>query len=140
MTVTLTPPSLGQVEIQVKARGKNVEIEMKSESDQARMTIEGGMEELKASLQSQDLNLSRMEVQVTREIDPSFMDSQFGSFANQQGTQEQGSRASWREDSTANRNSNRSASQRMAQVASVSTPQTAARAVRSGSSRLDIQI
>jgi len=80
MTVSLTPPDLGQVEIQVVTKGKNVEIKVKSDNDFAKMAIEGQVADLQQSLQNQDLNLSKIEVQVTREMSPSFMENQFAGF------------------------------------------------------------
>ena len=64
MTVTLTPPHLGQVEIQVTTRGKKVEIEMKSQSDLAKSVIESKLGDLKQSLQGHDLHLTKVEVNV----------------------------------------------------------------------------
>jgi hypothetical protein len=80
MTVFLTPPDLGQVEIQVVTKGKNVEVKVKSDNDFAKMAIEGQVADLQQSLQNQDLNLSKIEVQVTREMSPSFMENQFAGF------------------------------------------------------------
>jgi flagellar hook-length control protein FliK len=68
MTVTLSPAHLGQVEIQVTTRGKKVEIEMKSQSDLAKSVIESRLSDLKQSLHGQDLHLSKVEVQVGREV------------------------------------------------------------------------
>ena len=55
MTVSLNPPDLGQVEIHVTTRGKNVEISMKSEHDFAKSAIESSLGDLKASMEAQDL-------------------------------------------------------------------------------------
>ncbi len=89
MTVSLNPPSLGHVEIQVTTRGKNVEIQMKSQTDFAKSAIESKITDLKHSMQVQDLNLSKMEVHVSREADRSMNGNQFanlnqGTFHNQQ--------------------------------------------------------
>jgi len=80
MTVSLTPPDLGQVEIQVVTKGKNVEIKVKSDNDFAKMAIEGQVADLQQSLQNQDVNLSKIEVQVTKEMSPSFLENQFAGF------------------------------------------------------------
>ena len=69
MTVALNPPTLGQVEIHVTTRGKNVEISMKSENDFAKSAIEGSLSDLRSSMEAQDLNLTKMEVQVHRDFD-----------------------------------------------------------------------
>jgi len=68
MTVSLNPPDLGQVEIHVKARGNKVEIEMKSESSHAKTLIESHMNDLKNSIESQDLVVSKMEVNVAHDL------------------------------------------------------------------------
>jgi flagellar hook-length control protein FliK len=67
MTVALNPKELGHMEIEVTTRGKNVEISVKSENDFAKSAIEGKISELRHSIQSQDLHLSKMEVHVSRE-------------------------------------------------------------------------
>lgn len=69
MTVSLSPEDLGKVEIEVTARGKNVEIKVHSESDVAKSAIEGKFADLKHSLQTQDLNLSKLEVHVGTKAD-----------------------------------------------------------------------
>ena len=68
MTVSLNPPSLGHVEIQVTTRGKNVEIQMRSETNLAKTTLESQLGELRHSMQVQDLNLSKLEVQVSHDL------------------------------------------------------------------------
>ncbi|NBT59134.1 flagellar hook-length control protein FliK, partial [bacterium] len=83
MTLVLTPPELGQVEIHVSTKGKNVEVSVKSDNDFAKMAIESQVADLQQSLQSQDLNLSKIEVQVSREMDPSFLENQFAGFSRQ---------------------------------------------------------
>ena len=67
MTVRLSPPDLGQVDIQVTTKGKRVEIEMRSTNDHAKTVLESKLSDLKTSLQSQDLILSKMEVHTNRE-------------------------------------------------------------------------
>ena len=62
MTVTLNPPELGQVEVEVVSRGKRVEIEMRSESDKVRSLLENHLTDLKQSVQSHDLVVSKLEV------------------------------------------------------------------------------
>ncbi|NBV49616.1 flagellar hook-length control protein FliK [bacterium] len=84
MTLVLSPPELGQVEIHVSTKGKNVEVTVKSDNDFAKAAIEGQIADLQQSLQNQDLNLSKIEVHVSREMDPSFLENQFAGF-NRQG-------------------------------------------------------
>lgn len=81
MTLTLTPPELGQVEIHVSTKGKNVEVSVKSDNDFAKAAIESQVADLQQSLQNQDLNLSKIEVHVSREMDPSFLENQFAGFS-----------------------------------------------------------
>ena len=83
MTLTLTPPELGQVEIEVTTKGRNVEVSVKSDNDFAKAAIEGQVADLQQSLQDQDLNLSKIEVHVSREMDPSFLENQFAGFSRQ---------------------------------------------------------
>lgn len=64
MTVALTPPELGQIEIEVTTRGKNVEIAMRSDNEGAKRVLEGGMSELKTALMGHDLVLAKSEVKV----------------------------------------------------------------------------
>jgi flagellar hook-length control protein FliK len=68
MTVALNPPDLGQVEIHVTTRGKNVEVSMKSENDFAKSAIESSLGDLRSSMEAQDLNLTKMEVHVQRDL------------------------------------------------------------------------
>lgn len=104
MTLVLSPPELGQVEIHVSTKGKNVEVSVKSDNDFAKMAIEGQVADLQQSLQSQDLNLSKIEVHVSREMDPSFMENQYSGFSRQGNfhqqpegyRQESSSRTPWR--------------------------------------------
>lgn len=83
MTLTLTPPELGQVEIEVTTKGRNVEVSVKSDNDFAKAAIESQVSDLQQSLQDQDLNLSKIEVHVSREMDPSFLENQFAGFSRQ---------------------------------------------------------
>jgi len=101
MTLVLSPPELGQVEIQVSTKGKNVEVSVKSDNDFAKMAIEGQVADLQQSLQSQDLNLSKIEVHVSREMDPSFLENQFAGFSRQ-GNFDQQSEGYRQENSTRN--------------------------------------
>ncbi len=68
MTITLNPPSLGQVEVKVSTKGKNVEIEMKSTNEFAKTALENHVAELKTSMQAQDLVLQKMEVHVNLDM------------------------------------------------------------------------
>jgi flagellar hook-length control protein FliK len=64
MTIALSPPELGKVEIEVITRGKNVSVEMRSESEGAKKILQGGMSDLKSALMGHDLVLQRSEVKV----------------------------------------------------------------------------
>jgi len=86
MTVSLNPPHLGQVEVQVTARGKKIEVEMKSESSHAKSLLETHAADLKQSLQTHDLVLSKMEVQVNRDFTPS--SAKFAGMFNQENSQQ----------------------------------------------------
>lgn len=77
MTITLNPPSLGHVEVQVTTKGKNVEIQMKSSNDFAKAAIESHVAELKTSMQSQDLVLQKMDVHVNHDLGKNFAGGQF---------------------------------------------------------------
>ncbi|MBM4317103.1 MAG: flagellar hook-length control protein FliK [Deltaproteobacteria bacterium] len=68
MTVALNPPDLGQVEIHVTTRGKNVEVSMKSENDFAKSAIESSLGDLRSSMEAQELNLTKLEVHVQRDL------------------------------------------------------------------------
>lgn len=85
MTVHLSPPELGQVQIQVSSRGKRVEIEMKSDNDFGKSVLESKLGDLRQSLQSQDLVLSKMEVHVSRESS-AFGESNFSNLSQGSGT------------------------------------------------------
>lgn len=87
MTVHLSPPELGDVQIQVTARGKRVEIEMTSDNDMAKSIIESKLGDLKQSMQSQDLILSKMEVNVSHESS-AFGESSFSNLSNGSGFQQ----------------------------------------------------
>lgn len=81
MTVSLDPPNLGKVEIKVTTQGNRVEVEMRSESHQAKSALEGHFNELKSAMQSQDLHLAKLDVQVHR--DPtSFAGQSFSGMAD----------------------------------------------------------
>ncbi|NBX76140.1 MAG: flagellar hook-length control protein FliK [Proteobacteria bacterium] len=99
MTLVLSPPELGQVEIHVSTKGKNVEVSVKSDNDFAKMAIEGQVADLQQSLQSQDLNLAKIEVHVSREMDPSFLENQYAGFSRQ-GSFDQQSESYRRDGST----------------------------------------
>ncbi len=88
MTVSLNPPHLGQVEVQVTARGKNIEIEMKSESTHAKSLLEAHASDLRQSLQTHDLVLSKMEVNVNRDFVPH--SAKFAGMMNQDTSQNSG--------------------------------------------------
>jgi len=67
MTVALSPPELGKVEVQVTTRGKRVELKMTSDSSLAKSVLESGLGELRKQLEGQNLQLAHTEVQVSHE-------------------------------------------------------------------------
>jgi hypothetical protein len=67
MTLALDPPDLGKIEVKVKTQGNRVEIEMRSESVQAKSALDSHLGELKSAMQSQDLHLAKLDVQVQRD-------------------------------------------------------------------------
>ena len=77
MTVSLNPPHLGQVEVQVTARGKRVEIEMKSQNSATKALLESHVADLRHSMHSKDLQLSKIEVHVAKEAFQSQMNGQY---------------------------------------------------------------
>lgn len=79
ITLTLAPAELGQVEIQVTTRGKDVQVEMRSENAAAKTMLESGLNDLQSALMDQDLVVQKAEVQVSHE--PFQADNQFGSGA-----------------------------------------------------------
>lgn len=81
MTVALSPPELGKVEVQITTRGKRVEIKMTSDSSMAKSVLESGLGDLRKQLEGQNLTLGHTEVQVSRE--------HFGSSLQQQTAQQQ---------------------------------------------------
>lgn len=72
MTVSLSPPELGRVDIKVSTRGNRVEIEMRSENAFAKGLLESSLGELRQSLEQQDLNLARVDVTTGHGIGFSF--------------------------------------------------------------------
>ncbi len=86
MTVSLTPPHLGHVEIEVKTKGNNVEIEMTSQNSAAKSVIESSLHELRQSMQGEALHLSKMEVHVAQESSNQLNAGNFG--GNQGGFRE----------------------------------------------------
>ncbi|MCB0417423.1 MAG: flagellar hook-length control protein FliK [Bdellovibrionaceae bacterium] len=67
MTVSLSPEHLGQMEIEVNAKGNRVSVEMISQSHSAKAAIESQLADLRTAMQSQDLILARVQVQVGNE-------------------------------------------------------------------------
>ena len=67
MTVALTPPELGKVEVEVTTRGKHVEIKMTSDNQMAKSVLESGLGDLRKQLEGQNLQLSHTEVQVSHD-------------------------------------------------------------------------
>jgi flagellar hook-length control protein FliK len=77
MVVSLNPPELGRVEVSVIAKGKKIEVEMKSDTEKTKSLLQGHVSDLKDSMQAQDLFLSKMEVSVNRETQHQPSDTQF---------------------------------------------------------------
>jgi flagellar hook-length control protein FliK len=73
MTVSLHPPELGRVEIDVSSRGGRVEIDLRSENDMAKAVLESALGDLTQSLQLQDLNVTRLEVHSGFQLDSDSM-------------------------------------------------------------------
>lgn len=67
MSVSLNPPELGRVDVEVIAKGKKIEIEMKSSSEKVKSLLESHVSQLKGSMQAHDLVLSKFDIQVRRE-------------------------------------------------------------------------
>ena len=142
MIVALNPPTLGQVEIHVTARGKNVEIEMKSENDFAKSAIEGSIGELRSSLEAQDLNLTKLEVQVHRDLDKQVQGDFNSSWVGQDAAFQQSrgfnrdnsSESPWREPSGLTSSKTISTSMRLGGISSAS------RAMSVADGRVDIRI
>lgn len=140
MTVSLSPPELGQVEIQVVTKGKNVEIKVKSESDFAKTAIENQLGDLQQSLQNQDLNLSKIEVEVTREMSPSFLENQFSGFF-QNGNNPYRNAGTFQErDNLGTPWERGSSGSQSKTIASISKTETALRSSYQETGRLDIRI
>ncbi len=142
MTVSLNPPDLGQVEIHVTTRGKNVEISMKSENDFAKSAIESSLNDLKSSMEAQDLNLTKMEVQVHRDLNKQIQSDFTSAWVGQENlfqqsrgfSREHSSESPWREPSGSHSPKAIGASMRMGGISSVS------RAMSVGDGRVDIRI
>lgn len=86
MTLQLDPPEMGKLTIEVTTRGKNVELAIHADNDMTRSTLEGGLADLRASLATQDLQLTHAEVQRTSES--SFGSLQFGQSGSESGQQD----------------------------------------------------
>jgi len=84
MTVTLNPPELGQVQVEVTTRGKQVQVELTSDSDFAKSVLESKLGELKASIQTHDLVVSKLEVNIDRDLGKQFSNASMGSWGEQQ--------------------------------------------------------
>ena len=70
MTVSLNPPELGSVEIDVMSKGNHVEVKMRSDNDFAKSALEKHFGDLKVSLGSHELVLSKAEVVVSKDPIP----------------------------------------------------------------------
>lgn len=142
MTIALNPPDLGQVEIHVATRGKNVEISMKSDNDFAKSAIESSLSDLRASMEAQDLNLTKMEVQVHRDLDKQIQTDlasnwvgQDAAFQQSRGfTRDNSAESPWREPLRSESLKPIAASSRLGANSSVS------RLMQVGDGRVDIRI
>lgn len=94
MKVTLSPPELGKVEVEVKAHGNRVEIEMRSQNVGTKSILEQQLGELKNAMLEHDLVLSKVDVQVARETTPS-SDMQFSFTAGHSFAQAQNGSGQW---------------------------------------------
>ncbi len=130
MTVRLNPPDLGQVEIQVVAKGRRVEVDMTSDNEMTKSLIESQLGDLHKSIQGHDLQLARMEVHVAQ--DGFQQDTQ--SFLNQSG---QFSRQQDLGHGSSNRKSQEN-NQQLRSLASISSNHTPVRASHEG--RVDVRI
>jgi len=72
MTVSLSPPELGKVEVEVLTRGKRVEIRMASENVTAKTALESGLGDLRRSLEGQNLQLTHTHVRIGNETASGF--------------------------------------------------------------------
>ncbi len=72
MTLSLNPPELGKVEVDVKTHGKEVEIILKPESSHTKAVLNEHIDELRSAISSQNLTLSRLEINVTNELSSNF--------------------------------------------------------------------
>ena len=142
MTVALNPPDLGQVQIHVTTKGKNVEVSMKSENDFAKSAIESSLSDLKASMEAQDLNLTKLEVQVHRDLDKQIQSDFTSTWAGQDSAFQQSRgfnrdnspESPWREPSGSTPLKSIGASARLGGSSSVS------RTMSVGEGRVDIRI
>ncbi len=137
MTITLNPPSLGHVEVQVTTKGKNVEIQMKSSNDFAKAAIESHVAELKSSMQSQDLVLQKLDVHVNHDLGRNFSGAEF-SQSQQGGNPYQQNQSGFREFQGGARSSfgNSNHSQTVAPV----SPRQEWKSASIGTGRVDIRV
>ena len=149
MTVSLTPPHLGKVEIQVTTRGKKVEIAINSQNDLAKSVLESKLGDLKHSLHSHDLQLSKVEVQVGKDLarpSGSFGGSSFANLAGGNNAYQQQSQGSWNQQSgrsfgQGGQESSRSTNPTSGRLAATQpTMMGGAAAVRSNPNHVDIRI
>jgi flagellar hook-length control protein FliK len=96
MTVSLNPPHLGSLELKVTTKGKNVEVEMLSSSSEAKSILQSKLQDLKSSLHSQDLHLTKIEVNVARDVN-SKPETAFTQDMNSQGQSFQSESQAWRD-------------------------------------------
>jgi len=140
MTVMLTPPELGQVEIHVSTKGKNVEVSVKSDNDFAKTAIESQVADLQQSLQNQDLNLTKIEVQVSREMDPAFLENQFAGFSRSGNFYQQSEGSQQNSQSEQSWKSDRFVNNRLSTTARGSEGALPIRTAYRSESRVDIRI
>jgi len=64
----LNPPELGHIEVQVSTKGKKVELKILSATETGKVALESRMFELKSTLESQNLNLEKADVQLASQF------------------------------------------------------------------------
>lgn len=97
MTIELTPPELGKIEVDVVTKGQHVEIKVRSDNDFAKVALEGSMGELKTAMEGQNLTLQKVEVQVGLEHGDMSQGGRFAMFSGNEGQSSNQSSRSWNE-------------------------------------------
>jgi flagellar hook-length control protein FliK len=138
MTVSLNPPHLGEVTIQVTTRGNKVEVEMSSDRGSTRNLMEQGLPDLIHSIEAQDLVVSKMEIHQTELTDRSLQND--ANLASRQGGQFSGGSEGYSRQSENQARSNSFDSIRPSLTASTVSSVQGRMQGASGSGRLDLRI